>query len=151
MDNNDLKQIQDKAISLFSSGYNCSQSVISSFSEILNLDNNAALAISCGFGGGMGRTQGTCGAVTGAYMAIGVYCTNKYENIAERKEKTYSMIQEFNRVFVEKHKVTDCRQLLNCDLKTEDGQKYFKENNLVETVCKKCIVNSIEIVNDQMK
>ena len=33
---------------------------------------DAALRVSAAFGGGMGRTGGTCGAVTGALMVLGL-------------------------------------------------------------------------------
>ncbi len=54
------------AVQLFQSGLNCAQRVLISFSEKLNFDKKLATAISLGFGGGMGRLQETCGAVTGA-------------------------------------------------------------------------------------
>ncbi|GAO29655.1 C_GCAxxG_C_C family protein [Geofilum rubicundum JCM 15548] len=62
----DDKVMQDKAVSLMDKGFNCSQSVLSAYSEVLGFDKELALGVSCGFGAGMGRLQGTCGAVTGA-------------------------------------------------------------------------------------
>lgn len=151
MDNSfDLQQIQEKAINLFIAGFNCSQSVLSAYSDNLNLDNKIALSVACGFGAGMGRLQETCGAVTGAYMVFGVYCSNKFKDNGERKEKSYSMIQDFNRRFIEKHKTTDCRLLLNCDLRTEEGQKQFQNDNLLEKVCALCIKDSIQLINEQI-
>lgn len=146
----DLQQIQEKAISLFNSGFNCSQSVLSAYSNTLNLNNDLALSVACGFGAGMGRLQGACGAVTGAYMVFGVYCSNQFENNGERKEKSYSMIQDFNQKFVAKHKTTDCKLLLNCDLNTEEGKKQFHLDNLSQTVCEICIKDSIQLINEQI-
>jgi len=146
----DNKQIEEKAIELFNSGFNCSQSVLSAYSENLKLDNETALKVASGFGAGMGRLQSTCGAVTGAYMVFGVYCGNKFINNGERKEKSYAMIQDFNSRFVEKHNTTDCKTLLKVDLTTEEGQKQFRDNNLLDTVCRKCIRDSIELINEQI-
>jgi len=147
MDNSfDLKRIQEKAINLFNSGFNCSQSVFSACSDYLNLDNKIALSVACGFGAGMGRLQGTCGAVTGAYMVLGVYCSNKFMDNRERKEKSYLMIQDFNRRFIEKHNTTECKTLINCNLRTEEGQKKFHLDNLSETVCEICIKDSIQFL-----
>lgn len=151
MDKNfNLKQIQEKALTLFNSGFNCSQAVLSAYSDSLNLDNNIALSVTCGFGAGMGRLQGTCGAVTGAYMVFGVYCSNKFRDNGERKEKSYLMIQDFNQRFLEIHKTTECRLLLNCDLRTEEGQKQVHIDNLIETVCENCIKDSIKLINEQV-
>ena len=146
-----IEQIEKKAISLFNSGFNCSQSVLSAYSDNLSLDNQTALSVACGFGAGMGRLQGTCGAITGAYMVFGIYCSNKYIDNGERKDKSYLMIQDFNRRFIERHKTTDCRLLLNCDLRTEDGQQQFHIQNLLEIVCENCIKDSIQLINEQIQ
>ena len=140
------KSLEDKAIQSFRGGLNCAQAVVTSFSENLNFDKNMAEIISCGFGGGMGRLGETCGAVTGSYMALGIF-NQKFPDNASRKEATYALIQEFSKKFKQIYGTTDCKTLIRCDLKTEEGHKYAKENNLFETVCEKCIKDSIEILN----
>lgn len=137
----------DKALSTFRSGLNCSQAVLTAYSDDLNFDNGLALNISSGFGAGMGRLQETCGAVTGAYMVLSIYNGNQYENNILKKEESYLMIQKFSESFKQIHGSSDCKRLLNCDLRTEEGNNYAKENNLFEIVCEKCISDSINIVN----
>jgi C_GCAxxG_C_C family probable redox protein len=143
-----MKAIEEKAIRSFKSGLNCSQAVLSAYSDKLNFDNNLALSVACGFGGGMGRLQLTCGAVTGSFMVLGVYNCNKVADNNERKEKTYSMVQKFSEKFKKINGTTDCISLLKCDLKTDEGHRYAKDNNLFETVCEKCISDSISIINE---
>jgi len=60
----------EAATSKFLEGFNCAQSVLFSFCDDLQLDKNSALKLSCGFGGGMGRKEEVCGAVSGGIMAI---------------------------------------------------------------------------------
>ena len=60
------------ALSTFDSGFNCSQSVLTAFCNEFGLHDEPAFRIACGFGGGMGRMAKTCGAVTGAFMVIGL-------------------------------------------------------------------------------
>lgn len=143
-----MKSKEDKAISSFKSGLNCAQAVLTAYSDDLSFDNNLALSISCGFGGGMGRLQETCGAVTGSFMVISIYNCKKYADNKDKKEETYSMIQKFSENFKSIHGVIDCKSLLKCDLKTEEGQFYAKENKLFETLCEKCISDSIRIVEE---
>jgi C_GCAxxG_C_C family probable redox protein len=112
----------------------------------MNLDNDLVLSVSCGFGGGMGRLQETCGAVTGSFMVLGVQTCKKYRENKERKEKTYEKIQEFSRKFKQLNGTTDCIDLLKCDLKTEEGNTYAKDHNLFGTICEKCISDSIMII-----
>jgi len=143
-----MTAIDEKAITTFRSGLNCSQAVLTAYSDELNFDNNLALSVSCGFGGGMGRLQETCGAVTGSYMVLGIYVCKKITENKDRKEETYSMIQKFSEKFKQINGTTDCKSLLKCDLKTEEGQRYAKENNLFEIICEKCIKDSLRIVDE---
>jgi C_GCAxxG_C_C family probable redox protein len=138
---------QDKAIGTFRSGFNCAQSVLTAYSDELAFDNSLASCISCGFGAGMGRLQETCGAITGSFMVLGIHNGNKYSDNSERKEKTYAMIQQFSERFKSINGALDCKSLIKCDLKTEEGYRFAKENKLFDTLCEKYIVDSIEIID----
>jgi len=138
---------EDKAKTSHQSGLNCAQSVLTAYTEDLNFDKNLALSISCGFGGGMGRLQETCGAVTGAFMVLSIYNCKKYTNNMNRKDKTYSMVQKFAEIFKSIHGATDCKSLIKVDLKTEEGNRFAKENKLFDTVCEKCIIDAVKIVD----
>ena len=142
---------EQKGVESFKSGLNCAQSVISSFADDLPLNMDQALGMSVGFGAGMGRLQETCGAVTGAFMVLGLYNSEKYPDNKEKKEASYTMIQEFNKRFIALHGTTNCGSLTNCDLKTEEGQIYFRDNNLHEEVCEKCISTSVKVIEDLLK
>jgi len=142
-----VKLIEEKAIESFRSGLNCAQAILTAYSEELKFDNEIALKVSCGFGGGMGRLQETCGAVTGSFMVLGVFNCQKVTENKDRKEATYPMVQEFSEKFKQIHGTTDCIELLKCEIKTDKGHLYAKEHNLFETVCEKCISDSVRIVN----
>ena len=47
----------EKAVELFMSGYNCSQSVFAAYSDLFGMDREQALKVSCSMGGGMGRMR----------------------------------------------------------------------------------------------
>lgn len=141
-----MKQTEERAIGSFRSGLNCAQAVLTAYSEDLSFDINLAMSISCGFGGGMGRLQETCGAATGAFMVLGIWNCKKHSDNKIRKEETYRMIQQFSDRFKSQFGTLNCKSLLKCDLKTEEGQQYLKEHNLVEDVCEKCIIGSIRII-----
>ena len=136
------------AIESFRSVLNCSQSVVMAYTEEMNFDRNLALSISCGFGGGMGRLQETCGAATGAFMVMGIHYCRKYSDNRERKETTYAAIQKFSKEFTVLHGTMNCKELINVDLKTREGHTLLKESNLTETVCEKCIHDAIKITED---
>lgn len=146
-----MKSKVDNAIESFRSGLNCSQSVVNAYADEMNVDNEFAMSVSCGFGGGMGRLQETCGAVTGAFMALGIYNYKKFTDNKERKEKTYAMVQRFSHNFKAIHGVMDCRTLMNCDLNTVEGLRYVAENDIHGKVCEKCISDAIGIVDELIK
>ncbi len=137
-----------KAINSFQSGYNCAQSVVATYANELGFDESFASAISVGFGGGMGRMQEKCGAVTGAFMVIGLYNSKKFEDNQVRKMETYAMVQKFDERFSAVHGATNCMSLLNCDIRTEEGHNRAKEQNLFAHVCEKCLATSVKIVDE---
>lgn len=139
---------EEKAIRKFRAGLNCAQAVLTSYSDVLGFDDALALNISSGFGGGMGRLQETCGAVTGSYMVLGINNGKKYSENVQKKEVTYKMIQRFSEKFKTINGSTDCRSLLKCDLRTEEGHRFAVENNLFGTTCEKCISDSIRIIDE---
>jgi len=143
-----MKTKDEKAIEAFRSGLNCAQAVLKCYSEILSIDNDVALNISSGFGGGMGRLQETCGAVTGSYMVLGIYNGRKYTDNHDKKTVTYSMVQKFSDRFISLNGTTNCKALLKCDLRTEEGMQFARDNNLFEKVCEKCVSDSIKIIDE---
>lgn len=138
---------KEQALKLFNNGYNCAQSVLIPFSDQINIDVEVAKAISSPFGGGMGRLQRTCGAVTGAFSVIGML--NKEIPDSDKKITNYEAVQKFETIFREKHGTSLCREILNCDLSTEEGKNKFEEENLRKNICEKCIESAIEILENE--
>jgi hypothetical protein len=50
----------DQAVSLMQSGFNCTQAVLSTYADMFDLDRDAALRLSTGFGVGMGGLARSC-------------------------------------------------------------------------------------------
>ena len=63
---------KEKAVELFKEGYNCSQSVVAAYADVIGLDEATALKIASSFGAGMGRMREVCGAVSGMFMVAGM-------------------------------------------------------------------------------
>jgi C_GCAxxG_C_C family probable redox protein len=125
---------------------NCAQCVFTAFTADLGLEPEVALKIAMGFGGGMGRTGQTCGAVTGAYMALGLKQNLTPKNADQIKEKTYALMAEFNRKFRKLHGSTICKELLGCDLGTPEGLAKVHEKSLFTTLCPKLVRDAVKIV-----
>ena len=57
---------------LLKRSHNCCQAVLLAFEDRLPLDRDTLIALGSTFGSGMGGMKGTCGALTGAEMALGL-------------------------------------------------------------------------------
>jgi C_GCAxxG_C_C family probable redox protein len=141
----------DDAIACFDEGFNCSQSVFSTYCEQLGLDKETGLKISCGLGGGMGRMAETCGAVTGAFLLIGLKYGKHKADDAVSKEKTYELVREFADKFKEMHGSIKCRDLLGCDISTPEGMAVMTEKGLHITHCRKLVADSSELIEELLE
>lgn len=137
----------DEAVACFHNGFNCAQAVFSTYCEEFGLDKKTALQTACGFGGGMGRLGNTCGAVSGAYLLIGLKYGKYLKEDDSAKEKTYAMVQEFNKLFEERNQTTVCRELLGIDLLKSDKQTISER---VKEICPKMIKDAAEIVEKML-
>jgi len=142
-----MSRVED-AISTFKGDYNCAQSVLSTYSHQYGLDRDLALKLATGFGGGIARYGRTCGAVTGAFMVIGLKYGMGINNKVEEKEKTYQYIREFSNRFQEIHGSVICKELLGCDINTPEGKGYYNQNQLFEKKCLQYVKTSAKILED---
>ena len=136
-----MKNIE-KAIQLFENGYVCSQAVFATFSQNLGLSEEQALKIGACFGRGMRKGE-VCGACTGALMALGL----KY---GESKTKSNEVCEKFLDEFEKENGSYICRELLNCDIRTEKGVKYALDNNIFKEFCPKMIESATKITENYL-
>ena len=143
---------KELAVSRFQTGFSCSQAVFSSYAEAMGLEKNTALKIAGTFGGGMGRTGQTCGAVTGALMVLGLKYSATDAADKETKELAYARVQEFARRFATRNgDDLSCKALLGCDISTSDGQKMAGELGLYQSICPKLVKDAAEIVEEMLE
>jgi C_GCAxxG_C_C family probable redox protein len=135
-----MKTKTEAAVEKFLAGYNCAQAVLYSFCDDLRFDKDLALKLASGFGAGMARKQGTCGAIAGGIIAIGLKYGRGEGQDRAATEETYRKVQELLWQFESRHGTSICRTLLmGCNLNTAEGQRYFKENDLLNKTCKGCV------------
>jgi len=137
----------EQAVSKFMEGYNCAQSVIFSFCDDPKIDKDKALKMACGFGAGMGRKEEVCGAVTGGIFVIGAKYGRGENDDRTATDVAYAKTRELMDSFAGKQGSYICRKLLEgCELTTKEGQKQFKEKDLLNKVCKPCVQSAVEIL-----
>jgi C_GCAxxG_C_C family probable redox protein len=96
----------------------------------------------------MARTGDTCGAVTGAMMAIGLRHAKVRPDDDASRELAYALTQEFMDAFRERNGSLLCRELLGVDVSTPEGMKEVREKDLFARVCPKFVRDAGEIIDE---
>ena len=136
------------ALEKFRDGYACSQAILQVYGKEFGLDPEMALKIASGFAGGM--CQGDiCGAVTGAYMVLGLKFSKEPYEKSEGRQKVYEAVKDFNMYFEGVHGAILCKDLLGCDIGTEEGLAIAKEKQLFKMFCPR-IVDTVTSVLETM-
>ncbi len=89
----------ENARATFRKGFNCSQAVLSAFAEEFGLDPIMAYRVAAAFGGGMGHMGETCGAVTGAFMVIGLKYGMTVADGSQSHHDAFHQVREFSKKF----------------------------------------------------
>lgn len=66
--------------------HNCAQAVVCTYCDLVGLDERTALDIAGAYGTGMGNMEGTCGALVGAGMIVGLATKDRNLSRARMKE-----------------------------------------------------------------
>ena len=140
----------DRAVSIHKAGFNCAQSVFSVFAPELGLEMGAAARTATAFGGGIARSGATCGAVTGALMAIGLRYGNGGPEDKEAKDRTYGIAREFMRRFEKSRGALACRELLGCDIGTPEGYAKARGQGLFDSVCVELVRDAVLILEEML-
>jgi len=126
----------ERALELFEAGMNCAQSVYAGSGAGSGMTEEQRLAVAAAFGGGMGRSGDTCGALTGALMTLGERnaALLAADPVAGR-DATYAEARQLIEEFKARHGSTLCRELTGCRLDTQEGHDAFVAGQVREKVC----------------
>lgn len=138
----------DEAVNCFSGGMLCSQAMLLTYGPQFGIDRDTAIRVARPFGSGMARMSETCGAVSGAYMVLGLRCRDDNEKMA--KESCYALCREFARQFIDRNGSTNCFELLQCDFATPEGAAKFREQGLMKR-CQGYVRCSAEILEQLLQ
>ena len=114
-----MKDRVEKAVELFKSGYNCSQSVVAAFADMYGFTQEQALRMSASFGGGIGRMRQTCGAACGMFLLAGLEKGAVDGKDREGKAANYALVQQLAEEF--RQRLDDLRRTVG----TEEARRLF--------------------------
>lgn len=108
------------------SGLNCAQAVLCAYADIAGIDKETAIRLAGPFGAGMGNMEGTCGAIVGAGLVLGL-----------SGGSTRQMRQIMNK-FQERNGATQCKLL-----KGIGTGKVLRD-------CSDCVADAAEFLEEQI-
>ena len=140
----------DYAVDNFSKGFFCSQAVFSAFCEDFGLDKRLGLKIACSFGAGMGYMGEVCGAVTGAFMALGLKYGQDDEEDKYSKAMNSLMVKDFAARFRKLNGSISCKELIEYDLSDNEQLNAARQTDVFRSKCAKYIRDAVGIIEEMM-
>ncbi|MBP5579146.1 MAG: C_GCAxxG_C_C family protein [Ruminococcus sp.] len=138
-----------KAVQYYENGYKCSQAVFAAFAEQFGITEKQAFQIGACFGGGMCKGE-VCGACTGALMVLGMKYGQFDLSDTESRAKSGAMAVKFLDEFEKRKGSYVCRDILGCDLRTDEGRDFARSNGLFRTLCLEMVRTAAEILTEML-
>ena len=133
---------RDEIIARFAAGQNCAQNTLAPWADGLGYDEEELLRMGAAFAGGMFRGD-TCGAVTGALMALGLAYGDDPAVIAEKT-------MQFHAAFTERFGSTMCREILGYDLSKPEELEKARASGAMTEKCSAFVRGASEILTELM-
>ena len=135
---------KELGISFFKQGYNCAQAVVLAFADEIGIDENSAVKLISGFGGGFGRMREVCGAVSGmvAVLSYKEGYVDPTDNVT--KMALYTKIQNLMNKFKNENGSYICGELLSLpdgassSIPEARTTEYYKKRPCAELVGSAC-------------
>lgn len=143
---------RERAIKNFYDGYNCTQSVVLAFSDLIPIEQEQLLCMASPFGGGMGRLREVCGSVSGMFLVLGALYGYSSPEARGEKAELYGRVQEVAAEFEKRNGSIVCRELLGLSVKSqqpipeERTPEYYKKRP-----CPELIGIAAEILEDYLR
>lgn len=131
---------KEKAMQNFYDGYNCTQSVVLAFEDMIPFEKEALLRMVSPLGGGMGRLREVCGSVSGMFLVLGMVCGYSDPKAVQEKKELYAKVQQLAGKFEEQNGSIVCRELLGLSEKRQEPipeartAEYYKKRPCPELI-----------------
>ncbi len=115
--------------------YGCAETTLMVLAEAYGLPDAADTAPAMALNGGIAYSGATCGAITGAAMAVGRLTARRIADHNEAKRAVRAATAELMAAFEAEFGATTCRALTGVDLRTDEGHQAFIESGIWRDGC----------------
>jgi len=148
-----MSKHSDRALELFKQGFNCSQAVFCAFCDEFDMDEETALKVSAGLGGGVGRMREVCGTITGAALVAGMLYGSADGKDSQKKAETYEKVQQITEEFRKDNPSIICRELLGltkaAQAKETATPEARTEHYYKKRPCSELVENMAKIIDEK--
>lgn len=111
--------------------HNCAQAIVHTYADIAGMDEQLAMNVANAFGAGMGNMEGTCGALVGAGIVLGM--------LNKDKAKAMKDMRKIMMKFQTRNGATQCKVLKGVGTK------------IVLRECPLCVADAAEFLEEQIR
>ncbi len=141
----EIDQRVELAVKYFTEGFNCAQSVVRAYADVVGLNEREATLIAQSFGGGIGRMRLTCGAACGMFMICGAACGVDDPKDKAGKQANVVAVQTMAKAFKEEHGSLTCAVLLGLDKTAAQLHGVNPHHS-----CKELVASAARILGNQL-
>jgi C_GCAxxG_C_C family probable redox protein len=113
-----------RAVECLKNGFNCAEGVFKGVVELFPDHCSTPSAVATGFGGGISGGKHSCGALTGAAMAVGALCGRLDNNESSREAS--KLVRTVYERFESEFGHIDCNDLTGHDISTPEGYNAYR-------------------------
>ena len=139
-----------RAAESMGAGYNCAQAVSTTYGTQFGVPEETISRISSAFGGGIGRTDNICGAVSGAVMVLGLKFGAKSAGETEAKTKASIMANGFIQEFKRRYGEVSCTGLVGYNLSIPEEREKATANSAY-TKCRDIVRNAGDLLEEYLE
>jgi len=115
--------------------YGCAETALLVLAEAFGLPDAADASAAMALNGGIAYSGATCGAITGAAMAVGRLAAARIADRREAKRVAREVTAELMAAFEAAFGATTCLALTGVDLRTEEGHRAFLDSGAWRDGC----------------
>lgn len=108
---------------LFLEGYNCCQSVLLAFEDVLPVDGALLKTMGSGFGGGVARLREVCGCVSAMAMIAGFISPAPDPGNMDERTANYALVQQLAEAYKTEMGSVVCREILGLRAAAKEGPR----------------------------
>ena len=138
----------EQAVAMFKDGYSCAQSLLGVYGPWLGMEREVALRLAAPLAGGISRTDGPCGAATGAILVLGLKYGHSHPDDEAGADRIRGLTQEFLRLYKERKNSTMCTDILGANLSVPADLDRVEAEELYDVSCPDAVRTAAQLLEE---